>query len=103
MKSFFFVTLFFYFWAGKIKSCLSFKREPQVDVFYLGLKIKSCVALATLNWSWGFIKRVKMVETVHDLRSASNDYNACNEMIVNAKSGSSSFFPWGNLSLCDRK
>ena len=34
---------------------------------------------------------VKMVETVHDLRSASNDYN---DMIFTAKSGSSFFSPW---------
>ena len=43
---------------------------------------------------------VKMVETVHDLRSASNDYN---DMIFTAKSGSSFFFSLGNLLLCDRK
>ena len=43
---------------------------------------------------------VKMVETVHDLLSASNDYN---DMIFTAKSGSSFFFPLGNLLLCDRK
>ena len=41
-----------------------------------------------------------MVETVHDLRSATNDYN---DMIFTAKSGSSFFFPSGNLLLCDRK
>ena len=41
-----------------------------------------------------------MVETVHDLRSASSDYN---DMIFTAKSGSSFFFPLGNLLLCDRK
>ena len=41
-----------------------------------------------------------MVETVRDLRSASNDNNY---MIFTAKSGSSFFFPLANLSLCDRK
>ena len=41
---------------------------------------------------------VKMVETVHDLRSASNDFN---DMTFTAKSGF--FFPLGNLLLCDRK
>ena len=35
---------------------------------------------------------LKMVETVHDLRSASNDF-----------SDASFFFPLGNLLLCDRK
>ena len=41
-----------------------------------------------------------MVETVHDLRSATNDYN---DMIFTAKSGWSFYFPLGNLLLCDRK
>ena len=41
-----------------------------------------------------------MVEIVHDLRSASNDYN---DMMFTAKSGPSFFFPLRNLSLCDRK
>ena len=35
-----------------------------------------------------------MVETVHDLLSASNDYN---DMIFTAKSGSSFFFPVGQF------
>ena len=35
---------------------------------------------------------VKRVETVHDWRSATNDYN---DMIFTAKSGSSFFFPSG--------
>ena len=37
---------------------------------------------------------VKMVATVHDLLSASNDYN---DMIFTAKSGSSFFFPVGQF------
>ena len=41
-----------------------------------------------------------MVETVHDLRSASNDFN---DMTFTAQLGSSFFFPLGNLLLCDRK
>ena len=43
---------------------------------------------------------VKMVKTVHGLRSASNNFN---DMIFTAKSGSSFFFPLGNLLLCNRK
>ena len=42
-----------------------------------------------------------MVETVRDLRSASNDNNYM--ISVTAKSGLSFFFPLANLSLCDRK
>ena len=41
-----------------------------------------------------------MIEIVHDLRSAPNDYK---DMMFTAKSGSSFFFPLGNLWLCDRK
>ena len=41
-----------------------------------------------------------MVETVHDLGSATNDYN---DLIFTAKSGSSFFFSSDNLLLCDRK
>ena len=41
-----------------------------------------------------------MVETVHDLRSASNDFS---DVTFTAKSGSSFFFPLGNLLPCDRK
>ena len=40
---------------------------------------------------------VKMVETVHDLLSASNDYN---DMIFTAKSGSSFFFSRWAIYCC---
>ena len=78
-----------------------FQAHCESTSSFVVSKFKGWTALAKLNWYGGFIERVKLeiVEAVYDLCQPS----MFTTTFPANKTVSIFFFPFGNLSLCDRK